>query len=148
MITRRARLLAVSAVAGLSALALAIVVYQRTETIPPQPRAVGLVEQRMKREMRRGWLRVLLDERVLEVRVNGEALLGYTGRPAEIDSVDPGVVRSVAKKALDLYVPPQFGAPASLDSVRVRLRHAYMFGPFTYRTRGKVFAFATTELRP
>jgi hypothetical protein len=128
--------------------ALGVRVYQQAETIGPQPPQVGLVERQMKRGMRRGWLRVLLEDRVLEVRVNGEAVLGYTGRPPDIDAVDTAVVRGIAKKALDLYTPPQYGAAPGVDSVRVRLRHSYMFGPFTYRVRGRNFGFSTSDLRP
>jgi hypothetical protein len=121
-------------------------IYRQSETIGPQPPQVGLVERQMKRELRRGWRRVLLDDRVLEVRVNGEAVLGYTGRPPNLDLVNPDVVRGMAKKALDLYTPPQFGAPPGVDSVRIRLRHAYMLGPITYRVRGRTYAFSTGDL--
>jgi hypothetical protein len=144
--TRRARIVAVVTVAVLALSALGARIYTLSETIGPQPPQVGLVERQMKRQMRRGWLRVLLHDKVLEVRVNGEAVLGYTGRPPDLDSVNPGVVQGIAKKAIDLYTPPQFGAPPGVDSVRVRLRHAYMLGPFTYRVRGRDFTFSTGDL--
>ena len=146
MISRRARIVAVVTVLVLATTALGVRVYQQTETIGPQPPQVGLVERQMKRQMRRGWLRVVLDERILEVRVNGEAVLGYTGRPPDIDAVDTAVVRGIAKKAIDLYTPPQYGAPPGIDSVRVRLRHSYMFGPLTYRVRGRQFSYSRADL--
>lgn len=124
----------------------AILLYQQTDTIPPQPPVIGQVQEQMKREMRRGWLRVVLNGRILEVRVNGEAVLGYTGRAPRLEDVDTGVVRRIAKRAIDLYAPPRFGPPPGVDSVRIRLRHNYMIGPFTYRTAGKDFDFATSQL--
>ena len=123
-----------------------ILVWRGTETLPPQPPVVAQVQERMKREMRRGWLRVVLVDRVLEVRVNGEALLGYTGRAPRLEDVDTNVVRGVAKRAIELYAPARFGPPPGVDSVRVRLRHNYMIGPFTYRTAGRNFDFATSQL--
>src|SRR5690349_1704298 len=91
------------------ALAAVVVLYRQTETIPPQPPVVGQVQEQMKRELRRGWLRVVLNGRVLEVRMNGEAVLGYTGRPPRLEDVDTGVVRRIARHAIDLYAPPRFG---------------------------------------
>ncbi len=146
VITRRSRTFALIVVGALALSALGARLYTQSETIGPQPPQVGLVERQMKREMRRGWLRVLLDDGTLEIRVNGEAVLGYTGRAPDLDSVNPAVVRGIARKAIDLYTPPQFGRPPGIDSVRVRLRHAYMLGPFTYRVRGKVFGFSTSDL--
>ena len=144
--TRRARIAAVGTVGVLALSALGARIYTQSETIGPQPPQVGLVERQMKRQMRRGWLRVLLDDKVLEVRVNGEAVLGYTGRPPDLNAVNPAVVRGIAQKAIDLYTPPQFGTPPGVDSVRIRLRHAYMLGPFTYRVRGREFTFSTADL--
>jgi hypothetical protein len=100
----------------------------------------------MKREMRRGRLRVVMIGRMLEVRVNGEALLGYNSRAPRLEDVDTTVVRLIAKRAVDLYAPARFGPPPGVDSVRIRLRHNYMLGPFTYRTAGKNFDFATSQL--
>jgi len=139
------RTLAVASVLTLALLA-AVLLYQQTETIPPQSPAVGLVQEQMKRELRRGWLRVVMADRILEVRVNGEALLGYTGRPPRLEDVDTGIVRRIARRAIDLYAPPRFGPPPGVDSVRIRLRHNYMIGPFTYRTAGRNFDFATSQL--
>lgn len=124
----------------------ALVLYQQTETIPPQPPVIGQVEQQMKREMRRGWLRVVLAGRILEVRVNGEAVLGYSSRAPRLEDVDTNVVRGIAKKAVDLYAPPRFGPPPGVDSVRVRLRHGYRLGPLIYRTVGRDFDFAASQL--
>jgi hypothetical protein len=124
----------------------AIVLVMQAETIPPQPPAVGQVQEQLKTEMRRGWLRVVLAGRILEVRVNGEALLGYTGHAPRLEDVDTTVVRSIAKRAIDLYAPPNFGPPPGVDSVRIRLRHNYMIGPFSYRTAGRNFDFATSQL--
>ena len=124
----------------------AIVQYQQTETIPPQPPVIAQVQLQMRNEMRRGWLRVVLADHILEVRVNGEALLGYTGRAPRLEDVDTNVVRGIAKRAVDLYAPARFGPPPGVDSVRVRLRHNYMLGPFTYRTAGRNFDFATSQL--
>lgn len=140
--TRTAAVLIVLTLAGLAG----IVFYQQTETIPPQPPVIGQVQEQLKREMRRGWLRVVLADRVLEVRVNGEAVLGYTGRAPRLEDVDTNVVRGIAKRAVDLYAPPRFGPPPGVDSVRVRLRHNYMIGPLTYRTAGRNFDFATSQL--
>ena len=120
--------------------------YLQTETIPPQTPVVGQVQEQLKKEMRRGWLRVVLADRILEVRVNGEALLGYTGHAPRLEDVDTAVVRSIARRAVDLYAPPSYGPPPGVDSVRIRLRHNYMIGPFTYRTAGKNFDFATSQL--
>jgi hypothetical protein len=125
---------------------LAIVLVVQTETIPPQPPVIGQVQEQMKREMRRGWLRVVLADRLLEVRLNGEAVLGHTGRAPRLEDVDTAVVRMIARRAVDLYAPPQFGPPPGVDSVRIRLRHNYMIGPFTYRTAGRNFDFATSQL--
>ncbi len=125
---------------------LAIVLVVQTETIPPQPPVIGQVQEQMKREMRRGWLRVVLADRLLEVRLNGEAVLGYTSRAPRLEDVDTAVVRMIARRAVDLYAPPQFGPPPGVDSVRIRLRHNYMIGPFTYRTAGRNFDFATSQL--
>lgn len=125
---------------------LAIILFLQTETIPPQSPVVGRVQEQMKREMRRGWLRVVLADRMLEVRVNGEALLGYNSRAPRLEDVDTAVVRSIARRAIDIYAPPQFGPPPGVDSVRIRLRHNYMIGPFTYRTAGRNFDFATSQL--
>ena len=124
----------------------AIVLYQNSDTIPPQPAAVARVEWQMKRQMRRGWLRVLLADNVLEVRVNGEAVMGYTGRAPRLEDVDTAVVRAIARKAVDLYTPPQLGPPPGVDSVRVRLRHAYFLGPVVYRTAAKSFIYSTSQL--
>jgi hypothetical protein len=124
----------------------AIKLYLQTETIPPQSPVIGQVQEQLKREMRRGWLRVVLSDRILEVRVNGEALLGYTGRAPRLEDVDTSVVRSIARRAVDLYAPPRFGPPPGVDSVRIRLRHNYMIGPFSYRTAGRNFDFATSQL--
>ena len=125
---------------------LAVILFLQTETLPPQSPVVGQVQEQMKREMRRGRLRVVMIDRVLEVRVNGEALLGYNSRAPRLEDVDTTVVRLVAKRAVDLYAPPRFGPPPGVDSVRIRLRHNYMLGPFTYRTAGKNFDFATSQL--
>jgi hypothetical protein len=125
---------------------VAVVIYRRTETIPTQPPVVAQVERQMKREMRRGWLRVLLADRTLEVRVNGEAVLGYTSRAPRLEDVDTNVVRGIAKRAVDLYAPARFGPPPGVDTVRVRLRHAYMFGPITYRVAGQDYNFSTAQL--
>lgn len=148
MIATRVRLVAALALLGVVAYAVATHFSQWTEAIGPQPPAVGLVERQMKREIRRGRLRLLLDGRVLEVRANGEAVMGYTGRPPVIDAADPDVVRGIAKRALDLYAPERFGRPDGLDSVRLRLRHVSMFGPISYRVRERVFGFSTKDLRP
>jgi hypothetical protein len=148
VITRRARIGAVLVVGALALSALVGWVYRQTDTIPPQAPAVGLVERQLKRELRRGWMRVLLDERVLEVRVNGEALLGYTGRVADLSRIDTAVVRGLAKHALDLLTPPQYGGPPSVDSVRIRLRHAFVIGPFPYRRANKDYTFPVATLRP
>jgi hypothetical protein len=123
-----------------------VLIYQRADTIPPQAPVIGQVQEQMKRELRRGWLRVLMNGRVLEVRVNGEAVLGYTGRTPRLEDVDTGVVRRIAKRAVDLYAPPRFGPPPGVDSVRIRLRHNFMIGPFTYRTAGRDYDFATSQL--
>ena len=125
---------------------LAVILFLQTETLPPQSPVVGAVQEQMKREMRRGRLRVVMLGRVLEVRVNGEALLGYNSRAPRLEDVDTTVVRLIAKRAVDLYAPPRFGPPPGVDSVRIRLRHNYMLGPFTYRTAGKNFDFATSQL--
>jgi hypothetical protein len=106
--TRTAAVLIVLTLVGLAG----IVFYQQTETIPPQPPVIGQVQEQLKREMRRGWLRVVLADRVLEVRVNGEAVLGYTGRAPRLEDVDTNVVRGIAKRAVDLYAPPAIWAPA------------------------------------
>ena len=124
----------------------ALVLYLQTETIPPQPPVVAQVQQQMKREMRRGWIRVVLMGRILEVRVNGEAVLGYTGRAPRLDDVDTAVVRGIAKRAVELYAPARYGPPPGVDSVRIRLRHNYLLGPFGYRTAGRDFDFATSQL--
>ena len=124
----------------------AVVQYQQTETIPPQPPVITQVQLQMRNEMRRGWLRVVLLDRVLEVRVNGEALLGYNSRAPRLDDVDTNVVRGIAKRAIELYAPARFGPPPGVDSVRVRLRHNYMIGPITYRTAGRNYDFATSQL--
>jgi hypothetical protein len=126
--------------------ALAVILFLQTETLPPQSPVVGQVQEQMKREMRRGRMRVVMIGRVLEVRVNGEALLGYNSRAPRLEDVDTTVVRLIAKRAVDLYAPPRFGPPPGVDSVRIRLRHNYMLGPFTYRTAGKNFDFATSQL--
>src|SRR4051812_42409716 len=139
------RTAAVVIVLTLTALA-GIVLYQQTETIPPQPAVIGQVQEQLKKDMRRGWLRVVLANRILEVRVNGEAVLGYTGRAPRLEDVDTNVVRGIAKRAIDLYAPPRFGPPPGVDSVRVRLRHNYMIGPLTYRTAGRNYDFATSQL--
>jgi hypothetical protein len=125
---------------------LAVILFLQTETLPPQSPVVGHVQEQMKREMRRGRLRVVMIGRVLEVRVNGEALLGYNSRAPRLEDVDTTVVRLIAKRAVDLYAPARFGPPPGVDSVRIRLRHNYMLGPFTYRTAGKNFDFATSQL--
>ena len=125
---------------------LAVILFLQTETLPPQSPVVGQVQEQMKREMRHGRLRVVMLGRVLEVRVNGEALLGYNSRAPRLEDVDTTVVRLIAKRAVDLYAPPRFGPPPGVDSVRIRLRHNYMLGPFTYRTAGKNFDFATSQL--
>jgi hypothetical protein len=124
----------------------AIKLYLQTETIPPQSPVIGQVQEQLKREMRRGWLRVVLSDRILEVRVNGEALLGYTGRAPRLEDVDTSVVRSIARRAVDLYAPPRFGPPPGVDSVRIRLRHNYMIGPFSYRTAGRNLDVGTSQL--
>jgi hypothetical protein len=142
----KARVVAIVSVLSLAGLAGAIRLYQATETIPPQPPVIGQVESQMKNEMRRGRLRVLLDDRVLEVRVNGEAVLGYTGKNPRLEDVDTNVVRGIAKKAIDLYAPPRFGPPPGVDTVRVRLRHTYMLGPISYRTAGRNYDFSTSQL--
>ena len=147
MFTRGLRIAATTLV-GLIVLTGAVVMYQQAETIPPQPPTVGQVERQMKLQMRRGWLRVLLQNRILEVRVNGEAVLGYTSKAPRLDDVDTAVVRGIAMKALDLYAPPQFGAAPGLDSVRIRLRHTDRLGPINWRTRGRDYTWATTTLRP
>jgi hypothetical protein len=90
--------------------------------------------------------RVVLLDRTLEVRVNGEAVLGYTGKAPRLEDVDTLVVRGIAKRAIDLYAPARYGPPPGVDSVRVRLRHNYMIGPFTYRTAGRNYDFATSQL--
>jgi hypothetical protein len=128
--------------AGLAALLW----YQQTETLPAQPPVIGQVQEQMKREMRRGWLRVVLIGRILEVRVNGEAVLGYSGRAPRLEDVDTAVVRGIAKRAVDLYAPPRFGPPPGVDSVRIRLRHNHMLGPFIYRSVGRDYDFATSQL--
>jgi hypothetical protein len=143
---KRTRTVAVVSVTGLVLVALVVRIHQATNTIPPQSPAVAQVERQMRNEMRRGWLRVVLQDRVLEVRVNGEAVLGYTGRAPRLEEVDTAVVRGIAKKAIDLYTPPRFGPPPGVDSVRIRLRHAYMLGPINYRTAGRDFNFATSQL--
>ncbi|HET9426224.1 MAG TPA: hypothetical protein VFO55_12725 [Gemmatimonadaceae bacterium] len=143
----RQRTLAVLIVIVLVAAVLGVRLYQVTETIPPQPPTVAQVERQMRREMRRGWIRVLLADRVLEVRVNGEAVLGYTGKAPRLEDVDTLVVRGIALKALNLYAPPRFGPAPGIDSVRIRLRHAYMLGPFNYRTSGRDFSFPASTLR-
>jgi hypothetical protein len=125
---------------------LAVILFLQTETLPPQSPVVGQVQEQMKREMRRGRLRVVMIGRMLEVRVNGEALLGYNSRAPRLEDVDTTVVRLIAKRAVDLYAPARFGPPPGVDSVRIRLRHNYMLGPFTYRTAGKNFDFATSQL--
>lgn len=139
---RTAAVVIVLTLAGLAG----IVLYQNTETIPPQPPVIAQVQQQLKSEMRRGWLRVVLAGRVLEVRVNGEAVLGYTGRSPRLEDVDTNVVRGIAKRAIELYAPARFGPPPGVDSVRVRLRHNYMLGPVTYRTAGRNYDFATSQL--
>jgi len=139
---RTAAVAVVLTLVGLAALAL----YLQTETIQPQPPVIGQVEEQMRREMRRGRLRVMLADHILEVRVNGEALLGYTGRNPRLENVDTNVVRGIAKRAVDLYAPPQFGPPPGVDSVRIRLRHTYMLGPIPYRTIGRNYDFATSQL--
>lgn len=144
----RNRILAVALVAGLAIVAMGVRLYSVTDTIPPQPATVYQVERQMKNQMRRGWLRVLLQDRVLEVRVNGEAVLGYRSRAPRLEDVDTAVVRGIALKALDLYAPPRFGPAPGLDSVRVRLRHAYMLGPINYRIAGRDYTFSTANLRP
>jgi hypothetical protein len=78
--------------------------------------------------------------------VNGEAVLGYTGKAPRLEDVDTLVVRGIAKRAIDLYAPARYGPPPGVDSVRVRLRHNYMIGPFTYRTAGRNYDFATSQL--
>src|SRR5215204_3341579 len=108
---------------------LAVIMFLQTETLPPQSPVVGQVQEQMKREMRRGRLRVVMIGRTLEVRVNGEALLGYNSRAPRLEDVDTTVVRLIAKRAVDLYSPPRFGPPPGVDSVRIRLRHNYMLGP-------------------
>lgn len=128
------------------ALACAAIVYARTETLPPQPPVVTQVQEQMKRELRRGWLRVVLVDRVLEVRVNGEALLGYTGKTPRLEDVDTNIVRGMARHALELYAPVRYGPPTGVDSVRVRLRHSYMIGPIPYRSGGRNYDFATSQL--
>jgi hypothetical protein len=135
-------------VVGILVLSGAVAMYQQMETIPPQPATVAQVEGQMKRQMRRGWLRVLLYDRTLEVRVNGEAVLGYTGKSPRLEDVDTAVVRGIALKALDLYAPPRFGAAPGLDSVRIRLRHTDRLGPINWRTRGRDYTWSTTALRP
>jgi hypothetical protein len=144
----RFRVLVIVSVVGLAIAAMGVRLYAVTDTVPTQPSTVYQVERQMKNQMRRGWLRVLLHDRVLEVRVNGEAVLGYTSKAPRLEDVDTAVVRGIALKALNLYAPPRFGPPPGLDSVRIRLRHAYFFGPIPYRTRGKDYAFSTTSLRP
>jgi hypothetical protein len=135
-------------VIGILVLTGGVVVYQQAETIPPQPRTIGQVEYQMKIQMRRGWLRVVLHDRLLEVRVNGEAVLGYTSKAPRLEDVDTAVVRGIALKALDLYAPPKFGAAPGLDSVRIRLRHTDRFGPINWRTRGRDYTWSTSTLRP
>lgn len=130
----------------LSLAVIVVVVYRRTETIPPQSPVVGHVERQMKREMRRGWLRVLLVQRTLEVRVNGEAVLGYSSRAPRLEEVDTNVVRGIAKRAVDLYAPARFGPPPGIDRVRIRLRHAHMFGPIAYRVAGRDYNFSPAQL--
>jgi hypothetical protein len=125
---------------------LAAILFFQAETLPPQPPVITQVQEQMKREMRRGWLRVVLLDRTLEVRVNGEAVLGYTGKAPRLEDVDTLVVRGIAKRAIDLYAPARYGPPPGVDSVRVRLRHNYMIGPFTYRTAGRNYDFATSQL--
>jgi hypothetical protein len=125
---------------------LALILAFQAETLPPQPPVITQVQEQMKREMRRGWLRVVLLDRTLEVRVNGEAVLGYTGKAPRLEDVDTLVVRGIAKRAIDLYAPARYGPPPGVDSVRVRLRHNYMIGPFTYRTAGRNYDFATSQL--
>src|SRR5688572_4260417 len=98
---KRTRTVAVVSVLGLRLAALVVPIHQATSTIPPQSPAVAQVERQMRNEMRRGWLRVLLHDRVLEVRVDGEAVLGYTGRAPRLEDVDTAVVRGIAKKAID-----------------------------------------------
>jgi hypothetical protein len=130
----------------LTMVVLAAILFFQAETLPPQPPVITQVQEQMKREMRRGWLRVVLLDRTLEVRVNGEAVLGYTGKAPRLEDVDTLVVRGIAKRAVDLYAPARFGPPPGVDSVRVRLRHNYMIGPFTYRTAGRNYDFATSQL--
>jgi hypothetical protein len=130
----------------LTMVVLAAILFFQAETLPPQPPVITQVQEQMKREMRRGWLRVVLLDRTLEVRVNGEAVLGYTGKAPRLEDVDTLVVRGIAKCAVDLYAPARFGPPPGVDSVRVRLRHNYMIGPFTYRTAGRNYDFATSQL--
>jgi hypothetical protein len=142
----RARIVAVSAVLSLVALLAAVRVYQATETIPLQSPVVMLVEREMRSQIRHGRLRVLLDGRVLEVRVTGEALLGYTSSAPRLEDIDTNLVRAVAKKAIDLYAPPRFGPPPGVDSVRVRLRHPHTVGPIVYRVARRDFPFATAQL--
>jgi hypothetical protein len=126
--------------------AATVVLYQQTETVPPQPPVVARVEAAMKQQMRRGWLRVVMDGPILEIRVNGEAVMGYTGRAPRLEDVDTAAIRGIAKKAVDLYAPPRYGAPPGVDSVRVRLRHAYLLGPIVYRTAKKSFTYSTSQL--
>lgn len=130
----------------LTMVVLAAILFFQAETLPPQPPVITQVQEQMKREMRRGWLRVVLLDRTLEVRVNGEAVLGYTGKAPRLEDVDTLVVRGIAKRAIDLYAPARYGPPPGVDSVRVRLRHNYMIGPFTYRTAGRNYDFATSQL--
>ena len=146
--TRRVRIGAVLVVGVLALTAAGARIYTLTETIGPQPAAVGLVERQLKRQLRRGWLRVLLDGRALEVRVNGEALLGYTGRAADLSRIDTAVVRGLASHTLDLWSPPQYGSAPGVDTVRIRLRHASMLGPLTYRVAMKDYNFPVATLRP
>jgi hypothetical protein len=47
---------------------LAAILFFQAETLPPQPPVITQVQEQMKREMRRGWLRVVLLDRTLEVR--------------------------------------------------------------------------------